>query len=359
MWAKYLSSSTNQTSLRCVEQVCKIYRQPFREAKQVSKNSYGFLLLLIQTSISYWGSVSLDSSWCKALWEQKIAADKSQSRVSWTWWGTRRGLNKSMLHYFTQIYWKIAKALIIIQCLLFLRPQSKHQHFMFRKTAATFLKATNRWSDEVKIVTAEITRDISAVTVFCPTSPSLFSRRYTSLCGRMSHSGTGGLCLWKLKRVLHWAMLRACVHLLVNPCMPISGRCITSRKSEAKQNWTLCKQLMTHVWRDHPTRRKLPSIRGGCTDSVLSLWYTANGLCHCLLCSSTTTARCVSLISCNSSKWHGTFSVWIFLWVPNWKKTQLCTFHNEIFSKLKMNAAFYMQRNAISVLNVTKKPLCY
>lgn len=32
---------------------------------------------------------------------------------------------------------------------------------------------------------------------------------------------------------------------------------------------------------------KLFSMTEDCTDSVLSLWYTANGLCHCLLCFST------------------------------------------------------------------------
>lgn len=105
--------------------------------------------------------------------------------------------------------------------------------------------------------------------MFCPTSPLCSPDRYTSLCGRTSHSGTGCLCLCKLKRVLCCAMLRmcVCVRLLADLCMPISGFCITSRKSQEKQNWTLCKQPVTNFWSVRPAlylHYQLCSLRISC-----------------------------------------------------------------------------------------------
>lgn len=39
-----------------------------------------------------------------------------------------------------------------------------------------------------------------------------------------------------------------CVRLLADLCMPLSGFCVMSRKSQEKQNWTFCKQPVTNFW---------------------------------------------------------------------------------------------------------------
>lgn len=130
---------------------------------------------------------------------------------------------------------------------------------------------------------------------------------YTSLCGRTSHSGTGSHCLCKLKRVLCCVMLHACVCgfvwmcLLADPCMPISGLCATSRKSQEKQNWTLCKQAMTNLWRSHPTlylHYQLCSLWISCFQRGEVIQYCLCGLqqmvyviAYCV--PAPTTARCV------------------------------------------------------------------
>lgn len=44
-----------------------------------------------------------------------------------------------------------------------------------------------------------------------------------------------------------------CMRLLADLCVPISGSCVTSRKSQEKQNWTLCKQPVTNFWSVRPT----------------------------------------------------------------------------------------------------------
>lgn len=100
--------------------------------------------------------------------------------------------------------------------------------------------------------------DTNAVTMFFPGSPLCSTD--TSPCGRTSHSGTGSLCLCKLKRVPCIAIpCRAvCVCVcarehLFDLCMLISGFCVTSRKSQEKQNWTLCKQPGTDFWSVRPT----------------------------------------------------------------------------------------------------------
>ncbi len=58
-----------------------------------------------------------------------------------------------------------------------------------------------------------------------------------------------------------------CVRLLADLCMPISGFCVTSRKSQEKQNWTLCKQPRTNFWNLRPTlylHYQLCSLRISC-----------------------------------------------------------------------------------------------
>lgn len=196
-------------------------------------------------------------------------------------------------------------------------------------------------------------------------SPFCSADRYTSLCRRTSHSGTDGLCLWKLKRVLHWAMLRVCVHLLADPCMPVSGLCITSRKWQEKQNWTLCKQLMTNFWRDHPTlylHDQLCSLRISC------LQWEEGAQIQCCLCGiqqqmvyviaccvpAPTAARCVSQINAAFSQFSQMERT-IFC-VRNWKtakpKTQLFTFQN-------VKEAFFTTQDECRFLQAAECHLCF
>lgn len=84
-----------------------------------------------------------------------------------------------------------------------------------------------------------------------------------------------------------------CVCLPADLCMPSSGFCVTSRKSQEKQKWTLCKQPATKLLESLSnslftlsvmfSADELFSVREG-MDSVLSLSYFT--VRHCRLCRS-------------------------------------------------------------------------
>lgn len=119
--------------------------------------------------------------------------------------------------------------------------------FPFRSTAAYF-QASMWQSDSCKD-----SQQWDHGTLFCPTSP-FCSLSSAPPYRRTSHSGTDGLCLCKLKRVLCCAAHACvcacwclCVLLRVDLCMPMSGFCRTAWKSEEKQNWTLSKQPATKL----------------------------------------------------------------------------------------------------------------
>lgn len=88
-----------------------------------------------------------------------------------------------------------------------------------------------------------------------------------------------------------------CVCLPADLCMPSSGFCVTSRKSQEKQKWTLCKQPVTKLSNSlfilsiMFSADELFSVREG-MDSVLSLVF--NTITACV--EVPVTARCVELI---------------------------------------------------------------
>lgn len=193
---------------------------------------------------------------------------KSQRGVSWTWWETpwkTEQVDFTILH--TQNNWKITKALVMVSASeakwslffyiqgLILNGHTSNCEIVQRLLFLFFIlyglkprmDSVMKWKQS-----ALRSWDTSAAAVFCPTSPFCSRGCYTSLCGRTSHSGTGQP-LFVQTQACPALRLCVCVCLLADPCMPISGLCATSRKSQGKQNRTLCKQPMTNFGRRRPT----------------------------------------------------------------------------------------------------------
>lgn len=226
--AKYLSFPTNQSEY--LSFVCKnhmIHRLQFSEAcAGVCRiNSYGFVLLLIQASISCWGSVSLDSSWHKALYKQKIAAD---NKPAWSQMDMERNYLKDWMgKYFTH-FTDLLKANQNPHNSFSYRGQVEFFFYLFsiilfwnwKKLQQLFCTATYVWCNDVNVVNTEIMGYQCCCCVLSHVSPFCSLDHCTSLCGRTSHSGTGSLCLCKLKRVLSCAVfVSVCVCLPTSACL--------------------------------------------------------------------------------------------------------------------------------------------
>ena len=132
-----------------------------------------------------------------------------------------------------------------------------------------FFKATYGWSDEVKVVNTEIMGCrhchcvLSHVSLLFPRPLQLPVRTDVPLRDRQPLFVQTQAC----PVLCFAASAPVCVCLLADLCMPVSGFCVTSRKSQEKQNWTLCKQPVTNFWSVRPTlylHYQLCSLRISC-----------------------------------------------------------------------------------------------
>lgn len=144
-----------------------------------------------------------------------------------------------------------------------------------------FCTATYIWCDDVKVVNTEIMGYqccrcvLSHVSLLFPRPLHLPLRTDVPLRDRQPLFVQTQAC-----PIL--CCVCVCVCLPADLCMPSSGFCVTSRKSQEKQKWTLCKQPVTKLLESLSNSLFTLSIMfsvdklfstGEGMDSVLSLWY--------------------------------------------------------------------------------------
>lgn len=223
--------------------------------------------------LSVW--IHLDT---KLFTRRKLQQIISQHGVKWTWRETTWKIEWVNISHISQIYWKLTKTLIIVSV------KEARWSFSFtffplsysetEENAAALLhshihmvwwcEGCQHWDHGIPMLPL----------CFVPRLPSVpQTTAPPSADGRPTQGQAASVCA---NSSVSYPVLCLCL------CMPSSGFCVTSRKSQEKQKWTLCKQPVTKLLESLSNSLFTLSIMfsvdklfstGEGMDSVLSLWY--------------------------------------------------------------------------------------